>query len=171
LNFLLVAFFAQSEVMSTQNSSPSRVLRLDAVLNKALDVSSTSFDESDLSECFGSIKTQFGTSMTRLFSNMLVKLRSNMEASYKDICIRRDLDDRLLALENVKYADTGNVSTTETINTSAEQLKRMEAESLKAAIKQINVEVENLQQRANRLKASVLTEVQVVRDEKHALAG
>jgi hypothetical protein len=170
-NVKYIQDFAQFMMTSHGFGESGRAKRLDACLNKALEVSSASFNEIDLSECFGSIKTQFGASMMRLFSNMLVKLRSNMEASYKDICIRRDLDDRLLALENAKYVDTGNVSSTETINSSTEELKRIEAESLKAVIKQIAVEVANLQQKSNRLKAAVTSELQVLRDERHTLAG
>jgi hypothetical protein len=142
----------------------SRVNRLDSVLEKALDVSGSVFDDTVLSECFGSIKTQFGTSMSRLFQNMLVKLKSNMKSSYQDICIRRDLDDRLLALENVKYADTGNASTTTTINSSQEQLKLMEIEHLKAAIKEIEVEIANLKNHAGKVKTSIMEEIATIND-------
>jgi len=156
--------------MQTYEES-TRVKRLDAVMNKALDVSGLTFTEQDLSECFGSIKTQFGPSMSRLFSNMLVKLRSNIEASYKDICIRHDLDDRLLALENVKYADTGNVSVAETVNSSAEQLKRMEAEQLRAALQAISAETASLQTRTSKLCTQMAYELAQAAEERQKLQG
>jgi len=121
-----------------------------------------------LSECFGSIKTQFGPAMSRLFQNMLVKLRSQMEASYKDICIRSDLDERLLALENVKHTDSRsiNVSATGVINESVEQLKRTEIESLNFAMKQIEMDSAKLRDRVTKLRASVNTELDLVSQER-----
>jgi hypothetical protein len=149
----------------------TRVKRLDAVMNKALDVSGLAFTEQDLSECFGSIKTQFGPSMSRLFSNMLVKLRSNMESGYRDICIRHDLDEKLLTLENVKYADTGSVSVTETVNQSTEQLKRMEAEQLRAALKLIAASTASLQERATKLRQQMASELAHAAEERQKLQG
>ena len=149
----------------------TRVKRLDAVMNKALDVSGLAFTEKDLSECFGSIKTQFGPSMSRLFSNMLVKLRSNMESGYRDICIRHDLDEKLLTLENVKYADTGSVSVTETVNQSTEQLKRMEAEQLRAALKLIAASTASLQERATKLRQQMASELAHAAEERQKLQG
>ena len=146
----------------------TRAARLDVVLGKALDVSGGSLGDQDLSECFGSIKTQFGPAMSRLFQNMLVKLRSQMEASYKDICIRSDLDERLLALESVKHTDSRsiNVSATEAINESIEQLKRAELESLNFAMKQIEMDSTKLRDRVTKLRAAVNTELDSVSQER-----
>ena len=148
-------------------SDSTRAARLDIVLGKALDVSGSALGEKELSECFGSIKTQFGPAMSRLFQNMLVRLRSQMEASYKDICIRRDLDDKLLALENIKYNDSRamTASTEMAINESVEQLKRMEIEHLKQAIKHVDSESHKLEDRASKLRSAVLQEVGVLTNE------
>jgi len=151
-----------------QDPSSSRAARLDVVLGKALDVSGSSLGDQDLSECFGSIKTQFGPAMSRLFQNMLVKLRSQMEASYKDVCIRYDLDDRLLALENAKHTDARsvNISAAGAINESLEQLKRTEIEGLSGATKQVEADSAKLRERASKLRAAVSAELQLASQEK-----
>ncbi len=152
--------------MSIKEST--RLARLDIVLGKALDVSGGSLGDQDLSECFGSIKTQFGPAMSRLFQNMLVKLRSHMEASYKDICIRCDLEERLIALENVKNNDSQNISISATgaIHESMEKLKRTEIDNMLIAIKQIEIDTAKLQDRASRLKVSVANELNELSSKK-----
>ena len=110
--------------------------RLDVVFNKALDVSVNAVGESDLDDCFGELKGQYGSSMNKLFMNMIAKTQSNMavsvggivlnpfinitlyyndlslsnahilpvQHSFKDVCVRRDLDDHLRALESAGTA-------------------------------------------------------------------
>jgi hypothetical protein len=157
--------------MSSSAQESSRAARLDVVLGKALDVSGSALGDKELSECFGSIKTQFGPAMSRLFQNMLVKLRSQMEASYKDICIRRDLEDRLLALETAKFSDLRgmHMSTEESINDSVEQLKRMEMEHIKQAMKLVEAESLQLQGKAARLRAAIFQEVDTLTQESQKM--
>ena len=91
-----------------------------------------------------------------------------MEASYKDICIRYDLDDRLLALETAKHTDSRsiNISAAGAINESVEQLKRVEIEGLNIAMKQIEVDSAKLRDRVSKLRASVNSELELVSQER-----
>jgi len=91
-----------------------------------------------------------------------------MEASYKDVCIRYDLDDRLLALENAKHTDARsvNISAAGAINESLEQLKRTEIEGLSGATKQVEADSAKLRERASKLRAAVSAELQLASQEK-----
>ena len=140
--------------------------RLNTVLGKALDVSGASLGEEELAECFGSIKTQYGTRMDRLFNNMLDKMRSNIESGYKDICIRRELDERLLDLENLEVEAPGGVELefADPVLASVEQVKRMEINHLENAMREIDMEMKRLNERAAKIKQGVLQEVQNAKD-------
>ena len=138
------------------------------VLTRALDVSGNSLDEEDLTECFGSIKTQFGPQMQRLFSNMITKVDSNIETQYKDICIRRDLEERLNALSKLKSNEARIVdpSVKNAVESAVDEIKVLETESLIAANKVLEADLKQLTSRAGRLKASVENEINALRKEK-----
>ena len=142
--------------------------RLDMVLQRALEVSGNSLDEDDLAECFGSIKTQFGPQMQRLFTNMITKVDSNIEAQYKDICIRRDLDERLLALNKVKSNEARIIdpSVKNSVGTAVKEVKAMEVDNLNAAINALEVELQAVTSRAGRIKASIENEMKALVEER-----
>ncbi len=148
--------------------SGNRAQRLDMVLTRALEVSGNSLDEEDLAECFGSIKTQFGPQMQRLFSNMMTKVDSNIETQYKDICIRRDLDERLTALSKLKSNEARIVdsSVKNAVDSAVDEIKTLETESLNAANKTLEADLKQLASRAGRLKASVENEMNALSKEK-----
>lgn len=148
--------------------SGNRAQRLDMVLTRALEVSGNSLDEEDLAECFGSIKTQFGPQMQRLFSNMMTKVDSNIETQYKDICIRRDLDERLTALSKLKSNEARIVdsSVKNAVDSAVDEIKTLETESLNAANKTLEADLKQLTSRAGRLKASVENEMNALSKEK-----
>ena len=145
-----------------------RAQRLDMVLTRALDVSGNALDEEDLTECFGSIKTQFGPQMQRLFSNMITKVDSNIETQYKDMCIRRDLEERLNALSKLKSNEAQIVdpSVKNAVESAVDEIKVLETESLIAANKVLEADLKQLTGRAGRLKASVENEINALRKEK-----
>ena len=146
----------------------NRSQRFDMVLTRALEVSGNSLDEDDLSECFGSIKTQFGPQMQRLFVNMITKVDSNIETQYKDICIRRDLDERLSALGKLKSNEARIVdsSVKNAVRSAVDEIKLSEIESLNAANKALENDLKALKSRAGRLKASVENEMNALAKEK-----
>lgn len=148
--------------------SNNRMARLDMVLARALEVSGNSLDEEDLAECFGSIKTQFGPQMQRLFVNMITKVDSNIETQYKDICIRQDLDERLLALSKLKSNEARIIdpSVKNAVNSTVQEVKAMEIEALNAANKSLENDLKELESRAGRIKASIENEMSALTKEK-----
>jgi len=152
----------------SRKSENNRMTRLDMVLQRALEVSGNSLDEDDLAECFGSIKTQFGPQMQRLFTNMITKVDSNIEAQYKDICIRRDLDERLLALNKVKSNEARIIdpSVKNSVGTAVKEVKAMEVDNLNAAINALEVELQAVTSRAGRIKASIENEMKALVEER-----
>lgn len=151
----------------------SRIDRLDAVISRAIEESANSLGEEDLAECFGSIKSQFGTSMNRLFSNMIQKVDSNIEAEYKDICIRRDLEERLMTLSTTKSSESRIVdgAIRHSMSKTVEDLKAIELEKINHAIGQVEAEMENLSKLANRQKASLVQEVNALAEERNKLSS
>ena len=134
------------------------------------DSEGKSLDEDDLAECFGSIKTQFGPQMQRLFTNMITKVDSNIEAQYKDICIRRDLDERLLALNKVKSNEARiiDASVKNSVGTTVREVKAIEVENLNAAIGALETELKAVTSRAGRIKASIENEMNALIKERES---
>ena len=88
-----------------------RLARLDQVFNKALDVAVSSVGEAELKECFRTVLAAEGgeklsNSIQKAVANMLTETQASMIAGYKDVCIQRDLDEKLKALENLPPIDT-----------------------------------------------------------------
>ena len=53
----------------------------DAVFTKAMEVSSSSFNESDLDACFGDLKGQYGNTLNKLYSNLASRVDHSIQAS------------------------------------------------------------------------------------------
>jgi hypothetical protein len=75
----------------------ARLRKLDAVFNKAVNVASNSLTENDLIECFGDLTDQYGSTIQKLFINMIAKTQSNIEVS-------KILADLLLSDFTAKYS-------------------------------------------------------------------
>ena len=76
-----------------------RLDKLDDVFTHSIDFSVNSFRESDLEEIFGqddvNLKSVGGNNMNKFFMNMLDKSRNNMKASFRDICLRMDVEENI----------------------------------------------------------------------------
>lgn len=57
----------------------AKILRLDSVYKKAIDVASNSLNNADLDECFQDLKSQYGNVLPKLFMNMIAKSQVNIE--------------------------------------------------------------------------------------------
>lgn len=64
---------------SKSSVTDAKILRLDTVFKKAIDVSSNSLNNADLDECFQNLKSQFGNALPKLFMNMIAKSQINIE--------------------------------------------------------------------------------------------
>lgn len=58
-----------------------KILRLDVVFKKAIDVASNSLNNADLDKCFGDFKSHYGNALPNLFMNMIAKSQVNIEVS------------------------------------------------------------------------------------------
>lgn len=96
--------------LSPDENESLRLGRLDQVFHKALDVAMSSVGESELKESFSAVLAAEGggklsTSIQKAVANMLAETQASMVAGYKDVCIQRDLDEKLKALENLPPID------------------------------------------------------------------
>ncbi len=101
--------------LSPDENTSLRLGRLDQVFHKALDVAMSSVGESELKESFSAVLATEGggklsTSIQKAVANMLAETQASMVAGYKDVCIQRDLDEKLKALENLPPIDTNRYS-------------------------------------------------------------
>ena len=80
--------------------------------------------------------------MDKLFRNMIAKTQANMEASYRDICIRNDVDEGLRKLEKTPpvLSTEALLSTEDPLTSTVAELRRVESENLKSAIKSVSLE-------------------------------
>jgi len=119
-----------------------RTAMLDKVFSKALDVSASSLNEEVLVGAFGELKGVYGNQMDKLFRNMIAKTQANMEASYRDICIRNDVDEGLRKLEKTPpvLSTEALLSTEDPLTSTVAELRRVESENLKSAIKSVSLE-------------------------------
>ena len=67
--------------MSSFADQNEKLRRLDSVFNKAVSVASNSVTDSDLQDCFGDLKDQYGNTLQKLFINILAKTQANIEVS------------------------------------------------------------------------------------------
>ena len=147
-------------------SSAAKIQRLDAVFKKAMDVSTASFNEGDIEACFGELKGQYGSVIGKLYMNLVAKTDSSISSAYKDICLRKDLEEGMNTLNapattttsskkssSKSSSSSSSSSSSAAITTSHETngidshvdplkmtvigLKRMEVESLKDSIQKM----------------------------------
>ena len=119
--------------------SCGRQQMLDKVFRKALSVSINSVGENDLDECFGDLrKPPFGATFQKVFINMIGRCEAGMDSTYTDLCIRHDMDDKLRALENAPPAPRLDLSSPDPLAATLLELKRLEADELRAAIKHVS---------------------------------
>ena len=119
----------------------SRVAVLEKVFNKALDVSEKALTDEALVDAFGDLKLVYGNQLDRLFRNMIDKTQKNMVASYRDICIRNEIDEGLRNLENAPpvMSAAALLSTEDPLASTLAELRRVEADNLRAAIRTVSV--------------------------------
>jgi len=166
-----------------------KLTALDKALSKVLDLSVNSVGAAELDECFGALKGQFGGTLQKLFMNMIAKTQSNMEGSYKDICIRRDLEEKLKELEQVAASLSSSSSSSSSTGSgtaggggggdvslladpllpSMMELKRREMEDLKIAIKHMETDMKKQTETAGRLKAQINNEIAAATEEGQKL--
>lgn len=118
--------------------SCGRQQMLDKVFRKALSVSVNSISDTDLNECFGELRTPFGSAFGKVFINMMGRGEASMDAAYTDLCIRHDMDDKLRALESAPPAPRLDLTSPDPLAATLLELKRLEADELRAANKHVS---------------------------------
>lgn len=152
--------------MSAAPEVCARASMLDKVFNKALDVSVNAMGEEVLVEAFGDMKPQYGAQMEKLFRNMIGRTQSNMEASFRDVCIRHDVDEGLRKLEKAPPQSSDlDLSTEDPLAATIAELRSIEAQELRAAIKSLEAESKKLTDQASRIRNQMTTEVQATTEE------
>ena len=157
-HFVLLSLLIMSGFQG--ESSAAKIQRLDAVFKKAMDVSSASFNEGDIDACFGELKGQYGSVIGKLYKNLIAKTDSSISSAYKDICLRKDLEECMNSLNapasttsSKKSSSKSSSSSSSASATSQETngidsnmdplkmtvigLKRLEMETLKDSIQKM----------------------------------
>lgn len=148
-----------------------RMERLNIVFNKALDVSMASIGEDMLDECFGDIKTKYklGNDMNKSFMNICGETFTSIDGTYKDICIKKQVEEKLKILETTPINDIEN-ETKDALNGVIIDLKKIEIDNLNAAINHITVEINQLKDTLEKLKTNIKGEIAGAVEENHKLA-
>lgn len=145
-----------------------RLSKLDEVFGKAVGVSMNSINKDDLAECFRDLmqNDKLGNAINKAFINMVSETGASMTASYKDLCIQRDLDDKLRILETSQpiVADK-NFSVDESLFSTLTQIKSTEEENLKIAIKNMEAEIKKLNEAHSKLRTNMQNEIASITDE------
>ena len=145
-----------------------RMERLNMVFNKALDVSMASIGEDMLDECFGDIKTKYklGNDMNKSFINICGETFTSIDGTYKDICIKKQVEEKLKILETTPINDIEN----EPLNGVIIDLKKLEIDNLNAAINHITGEINQLKDTIEKIKTNIKGEIAGAVEENHKLA-
>ena len=145
-----------------------RMERLNMVFNKALDVSMASIGEDMLDECFGDIKTKYklGNDMNKSFINICGETFTSIDGTYKDICIKKQVEEKLKILETTPINDIEN----EPLNGIIIDLKKLEIDNLNAAINHITGEINQLKDTIEKIKTNIKGEIAGAVEENHKLA-
>ena len=145
-----------------------RMERLNMVFNKALDVSMASIGEDMLDECFGDIKTKYklGNDMNKSFINICGETFTSIDGTYKDICIKKQVEEKLKILETTPINDIEN----EPLNGIIIDLKKIEIDNLNAAINHITGEINQLKDTLEKIKTNIKGEIAGAVEENHKLA-
>lgn len=155
-----------------------RLNMLDSVFQRVVDVTINKFEENDLEDCFGpDTKAQFGNIMNRFFLNMLAKTKNSMQASFKDICLQTDVEDRLSILtteenERQQKLDSDNAlsqdsnKTTHGFKQIIREIKLAEKEELTNAINKLQNDVTRLDNIAGQYRKQLQNEIAKLDEEK-----
>jgi len=156
---------------NNNNNDSLRNERLNIVFNKALDVSMNSIGEDILDECFGDIKSKYklGNDMNKSFINMCGETHSSIGAAYKDICNKKQMDEKLKILETTPINNIENESK-DALNGVIIDLKKVEMDNIIAAINHIEGEISQLKDTAEKLKTNMKGEIAAASEEGHKLA-
>jgi len=131
--------------MDDDEDKSVRKSRLDLVYSKAIDVSINALNDESLKDCFGDVKDKLGNALHKSFFNMLGETSTAMEGAFKSACIKRDLDERLHALESMPVSPF--VGTRTEVGTGAGGLGISgDEDPMEAALLEIKMqEMQNLQ--------------------------
>ena len=145
-----------------------RLSKLDEVFKKAVDTSMNGINKDDLTECFGDLmqNDKLGNAINKAFINMVSEAGSSMTASYKDICIQRDLDEKLRILETSQpIVPNKSFSVDESLFSTLARIKSTEEENLKIAIKNMEAEIKRLNDAHTKLRTNMQNEIASVTEE------
>jgi len=153
---------------NNNNNDSLRNERLNIVFNKALDVSMNSIGEDILDECFGDIKSKYklGNDMNKSFINICGETFTSIDGTYKDICIKKQVEEKLKILETTPINDIEN----EPLNGIIIDLKKLEIDNLNAAINHITGEINQLKDTIEKIKTNIKGEIAGAVEENHKLA-
>jgi len=162
---------SKSNKAPIKSNDSLRTERLNMVFNKALDVSMNSIGEDILDECFGDIKSKYklGNDMNKSFINMCGETHSSIGAAYKDICNKKQMEEKLKILETTPINNIENESK-DALNGVIIDLKKVEMDNIIAAINHIEGEISQLKDTAEKLKTNMKGEIAAASEEGHKLA-
>lgn len=159
-----------------QNTESLRMNKLETVFAKALDMSMNNIGESNLDDCFGDLKSQFGNTLQKAFVNMVGVTQHSMQESFRDICIQRDMDEKLKILENTDPLLVSNdemnidydgvyTNTDDPLESVLLELKSIELFNLKKAIKEMEHNIKNLSDKVENKRINMKSEISNVTEE------
>ena len=161
---------SKSNKVPSKSNDSLRTDRLNLVFNKALDVSMSSLGEDMLDECFGDIRLKYklGNDINKIFVNMSAKVQTSIDATYKDVCTKKHIDEKLKILETTPIINSEESK--DALNGVIFDLKKIEIDNLIAAINHIEGEINQLKDTAEKLKTNMKGEIAAASEEGHKLA-
>ena len=93
----------------------------------------------------------------------------SIDGTYKDICIKKQVEEKLKILETTPINDIEN-ETKDALNGVIIDLKKIEIDNLNAAINHITVEINQLKDTLEKLKTNIKGEIAGAVEENHKLA-
>jgi hypothetical protein len=159
-----------------QNNESLRMNKLETVFAKALDMSMNNIGESNLDDCFGDLKSQYGNTMQKSFVNMIGVTQHSMQESFRDICIQRDMDEKLKILENTDRLKVSNdemnidinndyTNTDDPLESVLIELKSIELFNLKKNIEEMEHNIKELTDKVEKKKLNMKSEISSVSEE------
>ena len=174
-----------------QTAPCPKMQRLSQAFSKALDVSVGSLTKDDINNFFGSLTDKYGNMIQSATINELERTRRVLESKFVDMCDNKDLNNKLLVLENhlsEKKASTQSTSSPSSSSKSREnsqgdgyevsslldavlEVKSHEAKCIAEAIESLQEKIDELTQRADSTKSQALEQIEALAQENNKIAN
>lgn len=136
---------------------------------KALDVSINSIGESDLQDCFGDLKNQFGGNLQMAFVNMISKTEKKIENRFQDISEKHNVE-RYLQSSSIAPEGSAEVSDiTKTALDTQKAIRKAEIEEMNHAIHILDAEIKRSNDGVSRLRTQLYNEIEALNEQSMKL--